>query len=89
GMITEQEWTSFLEVVVTPRFPQGFSVLQAAGQWRSQEGAVVREASHVLQLAHTDDATSEQAITEIIATYKTRFHQESVLRLKATLCMWY
>ena len=34
-------------------------------------------------LVHPDDTAPNKAVQEIIASYKTRFHQEAVLRVKA------
>jgi hypothetical protein len=86
GVVTAQEWAQFLERTVTPRFPQGLSVWPASGQWRGNDGTVVREASHVLNLVHTDDAASEQAVQEIVGAYKTQFQQEAVLRVRTSVC---
>jgi hypothetical protein len=35
---------------------------------------------------HPDDAPSEAAIAEIVASYKSAFQQESVLRSRAETC---
>ena len=86
GAVTPEEWAEFLEGAVTPRFPQGLTVWQASGQWRGSDGAVLREASRVLSLVHPNDAPSEKAVLEIVAAYKSRFHQEAVLRVKAHAC---
>lgn len=86
GVVTPEEWAEFLRSTVTPRFPRGLTAWQASGQWRGADGAVIREASHVLNLVHANDATSEQAVLEIVATYKSRFHQEAVLRVKSHAC---
>lgn len=32
--LREDEWETFLDTFVTPRFPDGFTVLNALGQWR-------------------------------------------------------
>ena len=86
GTVTQEEWAEFLRDTVTPRFPQGLTVWPAAGQWRGADGALVREASHVLVLIHPDDAASESAVREIVAAYKQRFEQEAVLRVTAQVC---
>ena len=86
GVVTPAQWTEFLGSTVTPRFPQGLTAWQASGQWRGVDGAIVNEASHVLDLIHPDDAASETAVHEIIAAYKSRFQQEAVLRVKAQAC---
>ena len=81
------EWAAFLEETVTPRFPQGLTVSAASGQWRGADGAIVREATHVLQLVHAGEAAHDKAVTDIVATYKRRFEQEAVLRVKAKVCI--
>ena len=86
GSVAADEWAAFLEQVVTPRFPQGLTVSAAAGQWRGADGAIVREATHVLQLIHADETVHERAVAEIVAAYKRRFEQEAVLRVKTNVC---
>ncbi len=87
GHVTPEEWTQFLSEMVTPRFPEGFSSWQASGQWRSASGEVIREPSYVLSLVHPDDPVPNKAVQEIIASYKMRFRQEAVLRVKSHTCM--
>jgi hypothetical protein len=87
GHVTPEAWTQFLSEMVTPRFPEGHSVWQASGQWRSASGEVIREPSYVLSLVHPDDTASSKAVQGVIASYKTRFRQEAVLRVKAYTCM--
>ncbi len=87
GVVLPEEWADFLKGIVTPRFPQGLSVSQAFGQWRSADGSIVRESSHVLILIHPDDKFNEQAVLEIISYYKSRFQQEAVLRVRSHACV--
>lgn len=78
--VTEGEWAAFLEEVVTPRFPDGITVLSARGQWR-QGGEVVRESSKALIIFHQQTAGVERAIEEVRAEYVRRFSQDAVLRV--------
>jgi len=87
GHVTPEAWTQFLGQIVTPRFPDGLSAWQASGQWRSASGKVIREPSYVLSLVHPDDVAPSKAVQEIITSYKTRFRQEAVLRVKSHTCM--
>lgn len=89
GAVTPQEWAEFLERTVTPQFPQGLTVSAASGQWRGADGSIVREASHLLQLVHPDDAPNERAVLELVAAYKAQFQQEAVLRVKVRACVSY
>ena len=86
GHVTPEEWTQFLSETVTPRFPDGLSSWQASGQWRSASGQIIREPSYVLSLVHSDDVVPNKAVQEIITSYKRRFQQEAVLRVKTTVC---
>jgi hypothetical protein len=90
GTVTAQEWQQFLDQTVTPRFPQGLSVWEASGQWKSATNALVRESSYVLSIVHGDQAGTENAdnaIQEIVTTYKTQFQQEAVLRVRSSACV--
>jgi len=87
GTVSLTEWRAFIDEVVSPRFPQGLTTWQAAGQWRGSNGIIGREPSHVLHLVHAPGAKEESAVREIIEQYKTRFQQEAVLRVRSTACM--
>ena len=86
GEVSAAQWQTFLRDEVTPRFPQGLSVVAAAGQWRGSDGRIVQEDSRVLILVHAGDAASESAVQAIVAAYKQQFAQESVLRLSQRAC---
>jgi hypothetical protein len=82
GTISDSEWESFLDAEVTPRFPDGLTVLSAAGQWQGENDQIVEEASKLLILLYPREALSEShmEIEEIRAAYEKAFQQESVLR---------
>jgi hypothetical protein len=86
GVVSPEQWTEFVNNVVTPRFPQGLTMWQASGQWRSAQGEQIWESSHVLTVDHPDDARSDAAVREIMHSYKTQYHQEAVLRVRALSC---
>jgi hypothetical protein len=87
GVVSREAWAHFVDSVITPRFPSGFTLLQASGQWRSAEGTIVREPSNVLEVVHPADRRSEDAVREIIDTYKTQLQQEAVLRIRSVTCV--
>jgi hypothetical protein len=86
GIVTDAEWQTFLDQVVTPRFPAGLTVLSANGQWRGASGRVERERAEVLTVLHAGDAPARLAVAEVAAEYKRRFGQEAVLRERMTSC---
>ena len=87
GTVTREEWERFLREAVTPRFPEGFTQWDASGQWRSADGSVVREASHVLAVVHPAEPQAEANVRAIAAEYKSRFGQEAVLRTRSEACV--
>jgi len=86
GVVSDEEWTAFLRDEITPRFPDGLTTWTANGQWRGKDGVIVSEGSHVLQLLHGADEPVDTEIIAIITAYKSRFRQESVLRVTAPAC---
>ena len=84
--VTEEQWRAFLADTVTPRFPDGLTVLDAAGQWRDDSGAVQRERSKVLWILAAPGEETLRLIDEISAEYERRFNQESVLRIHGSAC---
>ncbi|HZH42332.1 MAG TPA: DUF3574 domain-containing protein [Gemmatimonadales bacterium] len=83
-VVTDSAWAAFLVEVVTPRFPDGFTAWPAEGQWRGANGVLEREPSFVVELVHPVGGGFDRALTEVVAEYKRRFRQESVLRVRAS-----
>lgn len=83
GEVTEDEWNRFLEAEITPRFPDGLTVLEGYGQFKDSAGKIERENSRVLILLYSkkDRAEVHKKIEEIRTAYKKQFEQESVLRI--------
>ena len=81
GQVSAEQWQAFVDREVTPRFPQGLTVLQAEGQWRNAQGGIDREASRVLVLLlPDDDADASARLDALRARYRERFRQEAVGR---------
>ena len=86
GTVSDAEWEAYLDSVVTPRFPAGFTVVEAEGHWRGESGIVERERTEVLTLLHAGDETSREAVRALTEEYIRRFHQEAVLRERLAAC---
>jgi len=85
--IGESEWRAFLDAEVTPRFPDGLTVLTGYGQWRNSAGVVAKETSKMLVIWHRPAADSEARIEAIRSAYKARFGQASVMRVDGVSCV--
>jgi len=86
-VVSEEAWRAFLAEVVTPRFPDGLTVLDAAGQWREDSGAIVRERTKLLLVLAPPGADAIQRTDEIADYYKRAFGQSSVLRVVTEACI--
>jgi uncharacterized protein DUF3574 len=86
GTVSELEWQMFLRDEVTKRFPDGFTVWEADGQWRTPAGTIDRERTKVLLLVHPDSTQARQSVQEIVTTYRRVFEQQSVLWESSRVC---
>lgn len=86
--VEAEQWRGFLDAVVAPRFPDGFTVLEGTGFWRDRvSDETEAEGSKVLVVLHDDGETSRRALEEIAADYIARFQQQAVLRADRPVCV--
>lgn len=80
GVIDESRWRAFLDAEVTPRFPDGLTVLDGYGQWRFRDsGRLVRQRCKVLVVLHEDGARPLAELDAIRTAWKRASGHESVL----------
>jgi hypothetical protein len=81
--VSDEDWSKFLDEFVTPRFPDGLTVLDGNGQYRLVNGTIVKEKSKVLILLYPPKTrtVNSRKIDQIRNEYKKRFKQESVMRI--------
>jgi hypothetical protein len=85
--VSEAAWRRFLAREVTPRFPDGLTVLNATGQWQDKDrGQLVREPSKLVIIVTADEISVGDKIAAIIAAYKQRFRQRSVVAISRPVC---
>jgi hypothetical protein len=86
--VTDEEFDTFVDTVVTPRFPDGLTLLEADGQFKDSSGTIIEEDSRLLILLYgRGDRSSSREIEEIRSAYKGAFQQESVLRADEVACV--
>ena len=86
-VVNEEAWRAFLAEEVTPRFPDGLTVLDAAGQWREGSSMIVRERTKLLLLLVPPGKDAMQRTDEIADAYRRAFGQSSVLRVVTEACV--
>ena len=79
----EGSWRAFLDEEVTPRFPDGFTVLDGYGQGREGEGTeIVRTHGRVLVIVHLDSPAKRAGIDALREAYRVRTGAKSVLAVE-------
>jgi hypothetical protein len=82
GAVTQADLDRFVDEVVEPRFPDGFTIWRARGAWRGGSEDVT-----ILEIVHPDDPARDAAVGEIASEYRRRFRQETVLRVRTQVHM--
>ena len=90
GVVSEAEFLDFVDRHVTPRFPDGLTLIKGDGQFRSDGNNIVKEQSFVLILLYPHDTRDEglRRIERIRTLYKDEFDQQSVVRVDDPYIVW-
>ena len=85
--VQPRAWMRFLSAAITPRFPDGFTVYDANGQWMDAKmSKPSQERTKVVEIAASDSLAVRTAITDIARRYRETFHQQSVGIVTSTSC---
>ena len=80
-LIADSSFRMFVEEEVSSRFPQGYTLRQAEGQWQMADGMLVSEPSRLLTLVHPRNRFHSLQIDTIANRYCHQFQQEAVMRI--------
>ena len=86
-VVSDADWELFLADTVTPRFPDGLSVVDVAGQWLGEDGNIEQERSKMLLVLAPPGSDALKLMNEVSAEYKQRFSQDAVLRVVTQACV--
>ncbi|MBF0876343.1 DUF3574 domain-containing protein [Gluconobacter cerevisiae] len=80
SVIERQDWQKFVDSEITPRFPAGFTVIDAQGQWYDAAGhKVIQEGSRIVWIvAPSSDRNLQAHLRAIRQIYQKRFNQQAV-----------
>jgi hypothetical protein len=85
--VSEAAFGKFVDQELTPRFPDGLTILDGGGQWRGPENKLIRESAKVVLIVLPKAGDSSERIEAVRDAYKARFHQESVLLITQAACV--
>ncbi|MCM0020813.1 MAG: DUF3574 domain-containing protein [Tagaea sp.] len=85
--VSDAAWRGFVEEVLIREFPDGSTGVDAEGTWFSRrQGRTIVERSKVVTLIVPDARAADDRVGRLIAEYKRRFDQDSVLRVERAVC---
>ncbi len=84
--VGERQWARFVARELTPRFPDGLTVIDGQGQWRGPLGSIVHEPSKIVIVLGADAALLRERVAAAAAAYKQRFKQDSVAVVTRAVC---
>lgn len=88
AVITDAEFKAFVDERITPRFPEGLTLLAGSGQFRDAGGTLVTEGARLLILLTPRHAAGlDPKVEAIRSDYRRAFQQQSVLRADAAACV--
>ena len=77
--VSETQWARFVDREISPRFPDGLTVLDAKGAWRdTARNTIVHEPSKVVEIVLPGKPDDVDELNRIAQAYKARFRQQSV-----------
>jgi len=77
--VSEAAWARFVTREITPRFPDGLTIIDAVGQRRDRDsGTIVREPSKQVEIVLPGNDDDQARLEALAAAYKREFHQHSV-----------
>lgn len=86
--VSNSAWARFVDSEITPRFPDGLTVVDAAGQWRDPEKKrVVREPSKLVTIVLADALPDLAKLEAIAEVYKSCFRQQAVMIVVRPACV--
>jgi hypothetical protein len=80
--VSEAKWREFLDKEVTPRFPDGLSVVDVYGQWQgAKQSSPERLRSKMLIVDYPDTQENRDKVEAIRSAWKKLTGDQSVLRV--------
>jgi hypothetical protein len=85
--VSDADFRKFVDDELTPRFPDGLTILNGGGQWRGSESQLIREASKVVVIVLPTNGDANTRLDAVRDAYKQRFQQEAVLLVTQASCV--
>ena len=77
--VSEAAFAKFVDGEVSPRFPQGTTVIDAQGRWAPPAGSMIRMPAKMVVIVLPGNPDDSKKLEAVRVAYKARFHQPSAL----------
>ena len=77
----------FVDQEVTPRFPDGVTVVDGGGQWKGAENQMIRDAAKVVMIVLPAKGDPTAEVEAVRRAYRARFKQEPLVVLPPPACV--
>jgi hypothetical protein len=86
--VSERAFGRFVDREISPRFPDGLTVLDAAGEWNdTARKTIIHEPSKLVEIILPGNADDLDRLTQIAEAYKRQFQQQSVGIVTRAACV--
>lgn len=85
--LNDRDLRLFVDREVTPRFPDGVTVVEGGGQWKGAENRLIREAAKVVLVVLPATGDSQGSVEAVRTAYRGKFKQETVVVLPPPSCV--
>jgi hypothetical protein len=85
--ISDSDIRRFVDAEVTPRFPEGVTVVDGGGQWLGDQNRLIREAAKVVMIVLPERGDPAGKVEAVRAAYRAKFKQDSVVVLPPPACV--
>ena len=85
--VSDEAFRKFVDEELTPKFPDGLTILEGGGQWRGSENKLIREASKIVLIVLPRRGDVSAKVNAAREAYKRRFRQDSVLLHTQETCV--
>jgi hypothetical protein len=85
--MSELALRKFVDEELTPRFPDGLTVVDGGAQWRAPEDRMLRDAVKVVLIVLPSSGRALHKLEAARTAYHVRFHQEPAVLIKPPACV--
>ncbi len=84
--VSDTDIRKFVDAEVTPRFPDGVSLVDGGAQWKGEDNRLIREAAKVVLIVLPSKGDPAARVEAVRAAYRTKFKQDSVVVMPPPTC---